>query len=226
MKKAIVLIISILVCLNYTFSQKIDGKYFENSDYIEFKNDSADFKISSSSGLTNLHGAGVYDVIDEFLLIMTCYYKGLNSCYEKTKKENGLSQITVVAPDNKPIIGVNLILTDKKGTLLFSTATNEDGQATFKNAENADKLILALIGYDTYTIDYSDNFDYQVILMDYEVIENETVVFKINSINPDTLNLTLLSTIFKSKGNRKKDLIKIERKYRKYKFKERLLRKQ
>jgi len=62
--------------------------------------------------------------------------------------------------------------------------------------------------------------------MDYKIIENRAVVFKINSINPDTLNLTLLSTDFKSKGERKKDLTKLERKSRKYKFRERILRKQ
>lgn len=215
-----------MICINYTFSQNLNGKYFEDSDYIEFKNDSAIFKISSNGGLiVYLHGTGTYKIINKFLLIKTSNYNGYKSYHEITEKTNVFPLIKVLDPESKPIMGVNITLIDKKGDFLSGTMTNENGQATFENNKNADKIKLALVGYDIYKIDYSAEYNYKIVLMDYETIENRSVVFKIDSLNSDALNLTLLSTDFKSKGEIKRDLIKLERKKKKHKFRERVFRK-
>ncbi|MCB0515824.1 MAG: carboxypeptidase-like regulatory domain-containing protein [Chitinophagales bacterium] len=227
MKKAIILLVSFLTCLNYTFSQELAGKYLDNTDYIEFNKGTANFIISNNGGLyTDLSGNGKYNIIDNFLLIETDAYKGHNSHSAKTKKANNLSQITVVDANDKPIMGVSLILTDYTDHFLFGTTTNEHGQALIENSENDNQLNLSFVGYDSYTIDYASDFDYKIVLMDYEVMENNMVVFKINSMNRDSLNLTLLSTDFKPKGLIKKDLTKLERKSRRYKYRERVLTKE
>ncbi len=223
MKKIITLILFLILMKNLP-AQKIEGKYSNGFDYMEFKDDSVNFKIKSNGGLViNLRGAGTYIINDGFLLIRTGSLNGLHSYVEKSKGTKGFITFKVFDSENKPLFGVNITLTDKNNNFLFGTATNEMGQAKMVNAENAAKINFSLVGYETYSTDYSGNFNYKLYLSDYEVIENSTTVFKINLMKSDTLNLTLLSTNFPGNKTKKSDLVKLEKKARKFKYRERIL---
>lgn len=225
--KGVILIVFIFIFSNDVFSQQLGGKFTDGYDFIEFKNDSVDFKLESNGGLImDLRGNGIYKLSNEYLLIKTFDFKGFDSHCEKIKNESESIQFTILDPNNTAIYGVNIIFTDNKGKFLSGTVTDKNGQASIAKNENACKINLSLVGYDTYTINYSDNCDYRVNLMDYKIIENKTVVFKINSSDSDILNLTLLSTDFTGNTERKSDLVKLEKKSNKYKYRKRQLTKQ
>ncbi len=224
--KIIITVICFLALMNNLSAQKIEGKYSEDSDYMKFQDDSVDFKIKSNGGLViDLKGTGTYNVTDGFLLIKTNNFNGLHSHFEKTKDANGLLTFTILDLANKPINGVNVTLTDNKNNFLYGTVTNDMGQATIANNDNAAKINFSLVGYDTYSIEYSGDYNFKVNLMDYQIIENSTIVFKINSLKPDTLNLVLISTNFLGNAAKGNDLVKLEKKSQKYKYRERVLTK-
>jgi len=224
--KEIISIFFILIIYNNIFGQQLEGKFTEDSDFIEFNNDSVDFKMCSNGGLkVDLYGNGIYKITDEFLLIETFDFKGSGSHNKKIKNEGKSLLFTILDKNNTAIAGVSITLTDKNGKHLSGTVTDKNGQASILKNKSAYKISLSLVGYDNYTIDYSDTFNYIVNLMDYETIENSIVVFKINSINPDNLNLILLSTDFSGNIERKSDLQKLEKKSNKYKYRKRLLKK-
>jgi hypothetical protein len=209
------------------FSQNLNGKFCDKSDYIDFKNDSVSFKISSNGGLiVDLCGNGVYKITDEFLLIKTLDFKGTDSRFDKIKNQDKLIDFTVFDIENNAIFGVNISFTDNKGKILSGMSTDENGYASIEMNKNADKINLSLVGYDNYTIAYSDFFDYKVKLVNYVIIENKTVVFKINSMNSGFLDLTLLSTDFKWSPDIASELVKLDKKSSEYKSRERRLKKE
>ncbi len=220
-------IIAIIITLTFSFnvfSQNLNGKFCNESDFIEFKNDSVNFKIGSNGGLTiDLCGNGIYKITNDFLLIKTLDFKGLETHIEKIKSKDKLIDFTVLDIENNAILGVNITLTDNKGKFLSGTSTDENGHASIERNKNADKINISLVGYDNYTMEYSDFFDYKLKLVSYVIIENKTVVFKINSMNSSFLNLTLLSTNFKGSTDRKSELVKLEKKSSKYQSRERQL---
>ena len=225
MKQTILLFVFALFFITNTTAQIKEGKYYENSDFLNFKSDSVNFKIEGNGGLiVDLYASGTYEVYKDFLIIKAGLYQSLKSTYKTIKKQNEKVKVTVYNKVHKPVKYVQIVLLDSLNNSLLSTFSDENGVAMIDNNVSADKISISLVGYDRYTIDYLNNIDYQVELMDYVVIENKIVVFKINSLNVDTLKLTLLSTDFKSKdSNMEKSLRKLEAKNKKYKDRERIL---
>jgi hypothetical protein len=226
MKLIIVIIITLTLSID-VFSQNLNGKFCDESDFIEFKNDSVNFKIGSNGGLiVDLCGNGVYKITDEFLLIKTLDFKGTGSRFDTIQNLDKLIDFTVLDIENNAIFGVNISFTDNKGKILSGMSTDENGYASIEKNKNVDKINLSLVGYDKYTIEYSDFFDYKVKLVNYVIIENSTVVFKINSMNSSLLDLTLLSTDFECSTDKASGLVKLDKKSSKYKSRERRLKKE
>ncbi len=220
------LIVVIIITLTFSidvFSQNLNGKFCDESDFIEFKHDSVNFKVCNNGGLVvDLCGNGLYKITDGFLLIETLDFKGADSHIEKIKSKDKLIDFTVLDMENNAIFGVNISLTDSKGKFLSGISTDKKGYAFIERNKSADKINISLVGYGNCTIEYSDFFDYKVKLVNYVIVENRTVVFKINSMNSSFLDLTLLTTDFNGSTGRS-ELVKLDKKSSKYKLRERRL---
>jgi hypothetical protein len=223
MKQKIFLLVLIFASIVEISGQIKVGKYYGESDFISFTSDSVQFKIVCNGGLiVDLYASGTYELLNGFLLIKTGEYSGMKSTLIKSRNQSDSIEIEVFDTEDKPIIGVSVILSNGSNTL-FGTMTNKNGIALIEKMNTADKITLSLIGYDAYTFEYSDEYNYQIKLMDSEIIENQTVVFKVNSITNDSLKLTLLTTDFINQKNKERELNKLYRKSRKYSIGERIL---
>ncbi len=217
--KSIKVIILLLLFSYITYAQNISGKYYDGSDFIKFTNDSVSLKIKSNgSPIVQLCANGEFQVIEDFLLINTSKYKGEKSIIATSKKKNRLPQIKITDKNGNAIEYVNVVLIDNSGKIVWAAQTNDSGIAIIPYTGNAEKIKISLIGYDEITCNFKNNTDYQIKLMDCEILENETIVFKINYWNNDSLTLTLLSANFTSNENMIKKLHKLEKKTKKYRF--------
>lgn len=224
MKTTIVTAICTLVFANMAFGQIVEGKYHKNSDFMNFNSDSVNFEIESNGGLiVDLHSSGTYDVFEEYLIVKAGQCQGVNSTYSVIESTKDIVQITVVDIDEKAITGVNVFFYDNSGNLVYVTTTDENGIAIIENKLTEGKITLSLVGYDTFKFNFSNDYNYRVKLMNFEIIENKTVIFKINTLTEDSISLTLLTTDFKCKRNQNRALKELERKSQKNKNREIIL---
>ncbi len=223
MKSTILLLILILTKTLQSFGQIEDGIYFDKSDFIRFNKDTIDFKLESEGGITfDIMASGTFKLLDNFIIVNACEYNGMKSSHTKIPSQNKITKFYVYSNDNLPVKGVNVMLKDVDGKFLSGTITNEDGIANIEKNDLAHIVSLSLMGFDNYSFAFTTNFDYQVNLMNYEVIENQQIIFKINEWNNDSINLTLLSTDFKTNSPKKKNLLKLNKQAKALSYSKRL----
>jgi len=212
MKSTILLLLLILTNSFESIAQIPNSTYFDNSDFIRFQNDTIDFKIKSNGGITfDIMASGTYKLLDNFIIVCAGEYNGMKSFHTKIPSQKEITKVYVYSNDNLPVKGVNMVLKDVDGKFLSGTITNEDGIANIEKNDVAQSITITHLGFDNYSFAFTTNFDYQVNLMNYEVIENQQIIFKINEWNIDSINLTLLSTDFKQNSPKKKDLLKLNK---------------
>lgn len=223
MKSTILLLLLILTNPFESIGQVQNGIYFDNSDFIRFQNDTIDFKLESEGGITfDIMASGTFKLLDNFIIVDAGDYNGIKSSHTKIPSQKEITKVYVYSNDNLPVKGVNVVLKDVDGKFLSGTITNEDGIANIEKNDVAQSLTITHLGFDNYSFAFTTNFDYQVNLMNYEVIENQQIIFKINEWNNDSINLTLLSTDFKQNSLKKKDLFKLNKQAKALSFSKRL----
>ena len=215
--------ILLLLLPTILLGQNPTGKYFENSDYLEFEHENIRLEIESNGGLIiSLCASGIFEIYDYYLLINAQEFVGNKSMIETEHTNCDYSLITISDQYGHHIPGVQIVFIDSTGKILKGLITDIDGKVSFEGNSLIDKVRVACIGYDDLLFEFSNKLNYNIKLVDYEVLENQTIVFKINSYNSDSLNLTLLTTLFKYKNDKQKALKMLERAARKYKYRERL----
>lgn len=223
MKSTILLLLLILTNSFESIGQVQNGIYFDNSDFIRFQNDTIDFKLKSNGGITfDIMASGTYKLLDNFIIVNAGEYNGMKSSHTKIPSQKEITKVYVYSNDNLPVKGVNVVLKDVKGNVLNGTITDEKGVANIIKNDLAHILSLSLMGFDNYSFAFTTNFDYKVNLMNYEVIENQQIIFKINEWNNDSINLTLLSTDFKQNSPKKNDLFRLNKQAKALSFSKRL----
>lgn len=223
MKSTILLLLLILTNPFESIGQFQNGIYFDKSDFIRFNNDTIDFKLKSNGGITfDIMASGTFKLPDNFIIVDAGEYNGMKSSHTKIPSQNEITKVYVYSNDNLPVKGVNVVLKDVDGKFLSGTITNEDGIANIEKNDVAQSLTITHLGFDNYSFAFTTNFDYQVNLMNYEVIENQQIIFKINELNNDSINLTLLSTDFKPISPKKKDLFRLNKQAKALSFSKRL----
>lgn len=215
--------ILLLLLPTILIGQNPAGKYFDNSDYLEFERENIRLEIESNGGLIiSLCASGIFEICDNFLLINAHEFDDKKSIIETEHTNSDYSLITISDQYGNHIPGVQIILIDRTDKILKGFITDLDGNVSFESNAIIDKVRVAYIGYDELLIEFSNKLNYNIKLVDYDVLENQTIVFKINSYNSDTLNLTLLTTLFKYTNDKQKALKKLDKAARKYKYRERL----
>jgi len=215
--RRIITILTFLL-LNLISTAQIDfGIYSYESDYIKISKDSVCFDLTNyGCFITHVRGCGIYNFVDNYLLIETKEYNGLKSTVRELINNTDSINITIVDQKGKPVIGVMVQFIDSSGNFFGGIVTNNDGIAVFEKQSEIDLIRIIYIACDPIDFKFKSEFDYSVNLVEGNVTEYQTVVFEIISANSNRLKLTLLDTDFKAKKDIKKSLRKIKRHNRKH----------
>ncbi len=203
----------IIIFMAGTSAQQFNGKYYDNEDYLLFEGDSVKIDIQSDGGLTcQIRGIGKYEIIDEFLLINTGEYNLSKSIFTTSEKDEKFTKVLVRDENGDFIPFVNISYLDKQDKIFGGGVTDFDGICVIENHERIVKIRVSFVGYNSLIIDFKSNFDYQVILANGLILENQVLVFKINAMEMNRINLTLLSINFNPNRNIVKSLKRLDRK--------------
>ena len=203
----------IIVFVAVTLAQQFNGKYYDNEDYLLFEGDSVKIDIQSDGGLTcQIRGIGKYEIIDEFLLINTGEYNLSKSIFTTSEKDEKFTKVLVRDENGDFIPFANISYLDKQDKIFGGGVTDFDGICIIENPERIVKIRVSFVGYNSLIIDFKSNFDYQVILANGLILENQVLVFKINAMEMNRINLTLLSINFNPNRNIVKSLKRLDRK--------------
>lgn len=213
----ILLLAGILLLGLPLFAQQFDGTYKSEKDSIAFSNDKVKFRISGFGGLSSAHaGEGSYEVNGDYLFIHTSDYSGDKTTFEVldgTQKDTCIVQ--TVNAYNYAVQGILVESRNKSGKLVSGKVTGNDGKIFFTPCAKITSISASSLGYNPISFDYTPGKDYRIRLAENDIIENKTVVFKINFVDEETLSLLMLSDDFKMEKNRDKELQKLEKRARK-----------
>lgn len=215
--KKILLLGSILLSACSLFAQQLEGTYKNGLDSIAFSNNKVLFRITGFAGLTVAQvGEGSYEMMDNYLLIDTDDYSGFKSssqAMEGTRKDTCI--VKVVGMHNYPIQTVLAESKNKSNNLIQGKVTNSEGKIFFTEIDKMALITVSAMGYNTISFEYEPGNDYLIKLAENEIIEQRTVVFKVNFIDDETISLLLLADDFKGGKDSSKELKKLDKKARK-----------
>ncbi len=215
--KKILLLVSILLSTCSLAAQQLEGTYTNGSDSIAFTSDKAIFRLTGFAGLSVAQvGEGNYEVADQFLLIHTDDYSGLKSSYQSVEGSRKDSCVVkVVGLHNYPLPTVLVESRTRSNKLIRSKVTDTEGKIYFTDNEKIEFIAVSAMGYNAISFDFEPGKDFLVRLVENEIIEQRTVVFKIAIIDDETISLLLLGDDFEADKNRGNELKKLDKKARK-----------
>ena len=211
---------AVLIFLFVSFallSQDFDGSYKDNTDSLTFSNGKVTFNVSGFGALfTRMAGEGEYEYFDDYLLINTSDYSGEKSVFEPidgSKKDTIV--VKVVGLDNYPIQGVLTEFLSESGKVFRGNVTNDQGKSQQPNDQKIRKVKVSNLGYDDIVFDVMQGKDFLVKLAKNNVIENQTVAFKVKNDGDETISIILLTDDFDPGKDKMKSLEKLDKKVQK-----------
>lgn len=196
-------------------SQDFEGNYKDKADSLTFSNGEVVFNVGGFSGLSvNKKGEGTYEKIDDFLLIHTAEYSGdKTSMQELNHSKKDTLVIAVRDYNNSPVQGAYAEWLNNSGKSLGGEVSNERGMIFYKKRakEKMKKIRIGSFGYDDIVFNYNPEKDYLIRLAGDNIIENQTVVFKIKEEDEETISIVLLSDDFDPGKDRTKSLNRLDK---------------
>lgn len=211
---------AILIFLSVSFalmSQGFEGSYKDKTDSLTFSNGKAIFSLSGFGALfTRMVGEGEYEYFDNYLLVNTSNYSGQKSVFEPidgSKKDSIV--VKVVGLENYPIQGALTEFLSESDKVIRGVVTNDQGKSEQLNDPKIKKVKVSNLGYNDIVFDVVRGKDFLVKLAKNNVIENQTVAFKAQKEDEETLSIILLSDDFNPGKNKIKSLEKLDKKAQK-----------
>jgi len=203
----------IIVFVAVTLAQQFNGKYYDNEDYLLFEGDSVKIDIQSDGGLTcQIRGIGKYEIIDEFLLINTGEYNLSKSIFTTSEKDEKFTKVLVRDENGDFIPFVNIAYLDKQDKIFGGGITDFGGVCIIENPEKIVKIRVSFLCSNSVMIDFKPNLDYHVIHAEGWILEHQVLVFRINAMENNRINLTLLTFNYNPDRNIVKSLKRLDRK--------------
>lgn len=203
------------------FGQNPEGCYRNQSDSLLFENGEVIFSVSDFGALsTRMVGRGSCERIEDYLLINTGAYDGEKTTFNVFEgNDNDTLRVQVTSQQSYPINGAMVEFNSKSGKALKRMITNDEGRIYFiKNPKLTKKITdihVSHLGHNGVTLDYDNNSEYLVKLAKNNVVENKTVVFKIESEDVESISIQLLSENFESRKDKIKELQSLDKKAQK-----------
>lgn len=192
------------------FAQLPDSKYENGDDSLVFSNSSLLFRVSGFGGLTNARaGEGRYEIIDDFLLVHTSDYSGEKTIFQEIESTMpDTSAVRVVCRENFPVRGVLIKSKNKSGKTIDAQVTDDDGRIFLKNLAKITSIEVSAMGYHSILFDYNIGKHYLITIAKDDIIENRSVLFKLEMIDDSNISLLLLTDNFNNEKNRDTELKK------------------
>lgn len=202
LKMKILLALITILFSTTVFAQDMNGTYWEGTDSIAFTNNRVVFCVKSNDGLGVVFvGEGVYEALDDYILIHTDEYKGVKTRVEmKPSEKKDTIQLQLFDENGYSIKGARAEFLNKKNKPLGLSVTNENGIALYKADPKITEIRVVDLLYDKATFDYKTDTDYIVHLVKSRILEDKTVVFKLIDKSDEKLTMKLLSTDFNKKN--------------------------
>ncbi|MDR2815743.1 MAG: hypothetical protein LBB62_03465 [Proteiniphilum sp.] len=215
--KKILLLAGVLLSGTPLFAQQLDGTYKNGADSIAFSNEKVTFRISGFGGLSSAQaGEGSYELAGDYLFIHTSDYTGEKTSFELldgSRKDTCV--VHTVGTHNYAIQGILVESRNKSGKLISGKVTGNDGKVFFTPCNKIASISATSLGYNAISLNYTPGKDYRIRLAGNDIIENKSVVLKINFIDEETISLLMLTDDYNSGKNRDKELQKLEKKAQK-----------
>ncbi|MGB4568172.1 MAG: hypothetical protein WBH96_04200 [Dysgonamonadaceae bacterium] len=211
-----------------TYSQQYEGVFKEGGDVLKFENEKVYFNMNEMGNMiTNKVGEGSYEILGDYLLVKTGEYSGEKSSVQPLpgSKEDSVG-IKVTDNRNFSLPGILVELLNSSGKTLHGGVTDSDGKFFFKKNSKGHTIKVSDMGYDNISFAYDPTNDFLVKLVKNDVIENQTVVFKLKKVDDETLSVLLLSTDFNPGKNQLKALEKLDKKARKSNYIDKYMKKE
>lgn len=205
----------------HIFGQNPKGCYRNQSDSLLFENGEVIFSVSDFGALsTRMVGKGSCERIEDYLLINTKAYDGEKTTFNMFEgNNNDTLRVQVTSKQNYPINGAMVEFNSKSGKALKRMITDEEGRVYFlknpKLTKNISNIQVSHLGHNAITLDFDNNSEYLVKLAKNHVLENQTVVFKIENEDVESISIQLLSDNFESKKDKLKELQSLDKKAQK-----------
>ena len=195
-------------------AQQLDGTYKQGTDSLSFSAGNVKFNMGGFGGLeVNKMGEGAFEWMDEFLLIHTSDYSGEKTTVQPlsgSRKDTLILKITDV--ENFSLQGALAEWLNDSGKALSGNASDENGKVFYKKNPKVRTIKISMLGYAATTFPYDPEKDYLIRLAKGNVIERQTVVFRVKKIDEETISLLLITTDFNPGKDTQKELRKLEKK--------------
>ena len=186
------------------FAQQPEGTFRTDTDSIVFSDNNIYFSVRGFAGLNVVQvGEGTFEVVDNFIIVNASDFSGARTTMEEQPSENN-EQITVQIFDNQGFFvqGIFVESRDARGRSIERRLTNNHGIVHLARSGNVRSICISSMGHDNISFDYASGSDFRVVIVQHEVIENTTAVFRFNRIDDEQLSLLLLTTDFQEGRNR------------------------
>lgn len=211
--KQYLFIIAISILPYTLIAQEPDGAYLNEQDSIVFSDNRLIFRISGFAGLSAAQvGEGEYQIIDNYILIHTADYSGNKSSFQEldgTREDTCV--VKLVSVQNYPIQGILVESKNKSDKTINAQVTGNDGMLYFTDLSKTARINASSLGYNSIEFDYNAGKDYVVRIAENDVIEDKTVVLKLENIDDESITVLMLSDDFDSSKNVSKELNKLEK---------------
>lgn len=158
--------------------------------------------------LSQKMGEGTYTRMGDFYLVKTESFSGKKTVIREIDSSSRDSVIVKVQDEEGfTMVGALVELLQANGKSIIGNSTNEEGRVAFlKKDGKINKIRVYNMGYDDTVISYNTAKDYLVLLSKNDVIEEQTVVFRITQAGDDAISAMLLSSNFSEGKNTEKEL--------------------
>lgn len=211
--KILLTLATILLALTLN-AQEISGTYFEGPDSISINNNHVKFSMRGNDGLGVVFtGEGTFEVLDDFIIINTTNYSGKKTKIEtNTAEKKDTIQLQLFNEDGFSIQGVRAEFLNRKNKTIDLKISDDHGIVLYKSNPKITAIKVSDLLYDKTTFDYETNTDYTVHLVKNRVLEDKTVIFKLEDRTDTLLTIRLLSTDFNRSNPSTSHLRKLDKK--------------
>lgn len=213
--KLSIILTSLFITLSLT-AQNIQGTFHEGEDIITFDDNRVGFELKGNDGFGLVFvGEGSYDIKEDFVIITTENYTGAKTTIKlnpATKKDT--IQIQFFDQDGFSIKGIRAEFLNKSNKPIGLMTSNEHGIIYYKHDPKTSSIRVSDLLYDKTSFDYSPENDFTINLVKTRVLEDNTVIIKLEDATENEILFKLLSTDFKNNNPSLSQLKRLEKKNR------------
>ena len=210
----ILLAIIISLCSITMRGQELQGTYWEGTDSIAFNDNRVVFNIKGNEGLGILYtGEGPLEMVEDYILIHTEAYQGNKTKVDMVSAlKKDTIQLQFFDDQGYSLKGIRAEFLNKKNKNVDLSISNEHGIVLYTSSPKVSSIKVSDLLYDKVILDYHPDKDYTVHLVKNRVVEDKTVVFKLEKVSDDKFKMRLLSIDYKKKKPSVSHLNKLEKK--------------